>query len=101
MLTLVVANAHNDILMLTLVLAGLLCYLDRRYLLGVLCVTLATLVKFIALPILLVYIALVVRKQQGLGAAGGVSPPVRWPWPPRSPSSAICRYGPAAILSFT
>ncbi|MDO8735837.1 MAG: hypothetical protein Q7K29_01985 [Thermoleophilia bacterium] len=63
-LTLVVANAHNDILMLTLVLAGLLCYLDRRYLLGVLSITLAILVKFIALPILLVYIALLVREQQ-------------------------------------
>jgi len=65
-LTLVVANAHNDLLMLTLVLAGLLCYLDRRYLLGVLSITLAILVKFIALPILLVYIALLVRQQQSL-----------------------------------
>ncbi len=63
-LTLVVANAHNDILMLTLVLAGLLCYLDRRYLIGVLCLTAATLVKFIALPIMLVYIALAMRKQK-------------------------------------
>lgn len=65
-LTLVVANAHNDILMLTLVLAGLLCYLDRRFLPGVLFITLATLVKFIALPVLLVYIALAVRRQKGL-----------------------------------
>lgn len=64
-LTLVVANAHNDILMLTLVLAGLLCYLERRYLLGVLSLTLAILVKFIALPILLVYIALLVHRQPG------------------------------------
>jgi len=64
-LTLVVANAHNDILMLALVLAGLLCYLDRRYLVGVLLITLATLVKFIALPVLVVYIALVVRRQHG------------------------------------
>ncbi|MHB8792779.1 MAG: hypothetical protein ACYC6O_05520 [Thermoleophilia bacterium] len=65
-LTLVVANAHNDLLMLTLVLAGLLCYLDRRYLLGVLSITMAILVKFIALPILLIYVALLVRQQQGL-----------------------------------
>ena len=65
-LALVVANAHNDILMLTLVLAGLLCYLDRRYLLGVVCITLATLVKFIALPLLLIYMALAIRQQKGL-----------------------------------
>ncbi len=74
-LTLVVANAHNDILMLTLVLAGLLCYLDRRFLLGVVCLTLAILVKFIALPIMLVYLALVVRHKRGrlrqLAFAGG------------------------------
>ncbi|MHB9112287.1 MAG: hypothetical protein ACYC4D_06630 [Thermoleophilia bacterium] len=65
-LTLVVANAHNDLLMLALVLAGLLCYLDRRYLLGVLSITMAILVKFIALPILLIYVALLVRQQQSL-----------------------------------
>lgn len=65
-LVLVVANAHNDILMLTLVLGGILCYLDRRFLLGVLCITFATLVKFMALPILLVYIALAVKKQGSL-----------------------------------
>ncbi|MBI5869757.1 MAG: hypothetical protein HZB44_02185 [Actinobacteria bacterium] len=65
-LTLVVANAHNDLLMLALVLAGLLCYLDRRYLLGVLSITLAILVKFIALPILLIYVALLVRQQPNL-----------------------------------
>jgi len=70
-LTMVVANAHNDILMLTLVLAGFLFYLDRRYLIGVLCLTAATLVKFIALPILLVYVALAVRKQ-GSRVAGAV-----------------------------
>ncbi|MEK6536769.1 MAG: hypothetical protein AABZ63_04720, partial [Actinomycetota bacterium] len=66
-LTLVVANAHNDILMLALVLAGLLCYLDKRYLIGVFCFTLATLVKFVTLPMLLVYVALVIRKQHGRG----------------------------------
>ncbi|MCL4474150.1 MAG: hypothetical protein M1455_09475 [Actinobacteria bacterium] len=65
-LALVVANAHNDILMLTFVLAGLLCYLDRRYMLGIACITLATLVKFIALPLLLVYVALAIRQQKGL-----------------------------------
>ncbi|MHB8858462.1 MAG: hypothetical protein ACYC6Z_03120, partial [Thermoleophilia bacterium] len=65
-LALVVANAHNDILMLTFVLAGLLCYLDRRYMLGIACITLATLVKFIALPLLLVYVALAIRRQKGL-----------------------------------
>ncbi|MHB8160283.1 MAG: glycosyltransferase family 87 protein [Thermoleophilia bacterium] len=66
-LTLVVANAHNDILMLALVLAGLLCYLDKRYLIGVFCFTLATLVKFVTLPMLLVYVALVIRKQRSRG----------------------------------
>lgn len=65
-LTIVVANAHNDILMLTLVLAGFMLYLDKRLMLGALCLTLATLVKFITLPILLVYIALVIRQQKGL-----------------------------------
>jgi hypothetical protein len=61
--------------MLTLVLTGFLLYLDKRYLIGVLCLTAATLVKFIALPILLVYIALAVRKQPsrvaGAAFAGG------------------------------
>ncbi|MFA6000612.1 MAG: hypothetical protein WC828_00645 [Thermoleophilia bacterium] len=71
-LTFVVANAHNDILMLSLVLAGILCYLDRRYLIGVLCLTLATLVKFITLPILLVYVALLIRKQPGLWKKLGI-----------------------------
>lgn len=75
-LTIVVANAHNDILMLTLVLAGFLLYLDKRLMLGALCLTLATLVKFITLPILLVYIALAIRKQQGwprrLGTGAGL-----------------------------
>ena len=83
-LTLVVANAHNDMLMLAFVLTGVLCYLDRRFLLGALFITLATLVKFITLPILLVYVALVIRKQRGswkklglgavlLGTAGAVT----------------------------
>jgi len=66
LLTLVVANAHNDILMLTLVLGGLLCFLYRRYFVGLMLVMMATLVKFIALPVLLVYAALVIRRQQGL-----------------------------------
>lgn len=65
-LTIVVANAHNDILMLTLVLAGILLYLDKRLMLGALCLTLATLVKFITLPILLIYAVLVIRRQRGL-----------------------------------
>ncbi len=65
-LALVVANAHNDIFMLVFVLAGILCYLKRRLLLGAFFITLAVLVKFIALPILLVYIALAVRKQRKL-----------------------------------
>lgn len=63
-LALVVANAHNDIFMLTFVLAGVLCYLKRRLLLGALFITLATLVKFIALPILIVYVTLAIRKQK-------------------------------------
>lgn len=65
-LTLVVASAHNDILMLTLVLTGLLMYLDKRLVLGAMCLGLATLVKFITLPILLVYVALVVKQQKDL-----------------------------------
>jgi hypothetical protein len=65
-LILVVSNAHNDILMLTLVLAGFLQYLDRRILLGALFLTLAVLVKFISLPILFIYIAMVLRRQKGL-----------------------------------
>lgn len=65
-LTLIVANAHNDILMLSLVLAGFLLYLDKRALLGVLCLTLATLVKFITLPILVIYVALILRRQKDL-----------------------------------
>ena len=71
-LTFVVANAHNDIIMLALVLAGILCYLDCRYLVGALCLTLATLVKFITLPILIVYVALVIRKQPGLRKKLGI-----------------------------
>lgn len=65
-LTLVVAGAHNDILMLALVLAGFLLYLDRRVRLGALCLALATLVKFIALPILLVYTGMAIRQKSGL-----------------------------------
>lgn len=65
-LTLVVAGAHNDILMLALVLAGFLLYLDGRIGLGAICLALATLVKFIALPILLVYAGLVIRRKVGL-----------------------------------
>jgi hypothetical protein len=65
MLTLVVAGAHNDILMLTLVLAGFLLYLEKKPTLGLLLMALATLVKFIALPILVVYLALLIRRQQG------------------------------------
>ncbi|MHB1389623.1 MAG: glycosyltransferase 87 family protein [Thermoleophilia bacterium] len=65
-LILVVANAHNDILMLTLMLAGFLLYLDKRLVLGALCIVLATLVKFITLPILVVYLAVMVRRQSGL-----------------------------------
>lgn len=61
-LVLVAANAHNDILMVTLVLAGILCYLKQKHLVGVLCLTLATLVKFVTLPILLVYAVLIIRK---------------------------------------
>ncbi len=75
-LFMVAANAHNDILMLTLVLAGILCLLSGRVMLGVLALTLGTLVKFIALPILVVYVALVVKKQRGVGRRllmGGVS----------------------------
>ncbi len=65
-LALVVASAHNDIFMLVFVLAGILCYLNRRLILGAFFITLAVLVKFIALPILLVYIALSIRKQAKL-----------------------------------
>lgn len=65
-LILVVANAHNDLLMLMLVLAGFLLYLRSRILLGALAITLAVLVKFIALPILFLYIALVVRNRKDL-----------------------------------
>ncbi len=65
-LALVVANAHNDIFMLVFVLAGILCYLNRRLILGAFLITLAVLVKFIALPILLIYIALSIRKQTRL-----------------------------------
>lgn len=65
-LILVVANAHNDILMLTLMLAGFLLYLDKRLVLGAICITLATLVKFITLPILVVYLAVLIRRQSGL-----------------------------------
>ncbi len=63
-LILVVSNAHNDILMLAFVLASFLCYSHRRFLPGVLMLTLAVLVKFIALPILLVYVAMLARHQQ-------------------------------------
>jgi len=62
----VAANGHNDILMLAFVLAAVLCYLDRRLMLGVLCLTLATLVKFITLPLLVLYVALMLRQEQGL-----------------------------------
>ncbi|MHB0866386.1 MAG: glycosyltransferase 87 family protein [Thermoleophilia bacterium] len=65
-LILVVANAHNDILMLTLMLAGFLLYLDKKLVLGALCIVLATLVKFITLPILVVYLAVLIRRQPGL-----------------------------------
>lgn len=63
---LVAANGHNDILMLAFVLGAILCYLDRRLLLGGLLLTLATLVKFVTLPLLVLYIALLVRRQSGL-----------------------------------
>jgi hypothetical protein len=63
-LILVAANGHNDILMLGLVLAGILLYLDRRFLLGVLCLTLATLLKFVTLPLLVLYLVLVLRQQE-------------------------------------
>lgn len=63
-LVMVAANAHNDILMLTLVLGGILFYLDRRFLLGAVLIVLAGLVKFVALPILLVYAVLVIRQQE-------------------------------------
>lgn len=63
-LILVAANAHNDILMLTLVLAGFLLYMKKQVILGALVVTLAVLVKFIALPILLLYLVLAFRKQK-------------------------------------
>lgn len=63
---LVAANGHNDILMLAFVLAAVLCYLDRRLMLGVLCLTLATLVKFITLPLLFIYVALALRRRTGL-----------------------------------
>ena len=66
-LTLVVANAHNDIFMLAFVLLGILCYVENRLLSGAFFIMLATLVKFIALPILLVYIALVIRRQKSFG----------------------------------
>lgn len=62
---LVAANGHNDILMLAFVLAAVLCYLDRRFMLGVLCLTLATLVKFVTLPLLLLYVALILRSRAG------------------------------------
>ncbi len=65
-LILVVSNAHNDILMLALVLAGFLQYLNRRVLLGALFITMAILVKFIALPILFVYLALALRQNRTL-----------------------------------
>lgn len=74
-LVLVAANAHNDILMLTLVLGGVLCALYSRYLVGAMLIVLACLVKFMALPILLVYAALAVRKQASAirGAAIGAA----------------------------
>lgn len=65
-LILVVSNAHNDLLMLAFVLAGFLAYMNKRILLGALFISLAILVKFIALPILLVYVALVVRRERNL-----------------------------------
>ncbi|MBE0428587.1 MAG: hypothetical protein IBX61_01790 [Thermoleophilia bacterium] len=71
-LTFVVANAHNDILMLTLVLAGFLMYLEKRVVIGALFITLATLVKFITLPILLIYLALAIRQQEGLSRRLGL-----------------------------
>lgn len=64
-LVLVAANAHNDILMVTLVLAGIYSYMKQRQLVGVLLLTLATLVKFVTLPILLVYAALIIRQESG------------------------------------
>lgn len=74
------ANGHNDILMLAFVLAAVLCYLDRRFMLGVLCLTLATLVKFVTLPLLLLYVALMLRRRAGIYrkattalAAGGIA----------------------------
>ena len=67
-LALVVANAHNDILMLTFVLLGIACFLKRRFVAGALLITLATLVKFMALPILLVYFALALRKLKSFRA---------------------------------
>jgi hypothetical protein len=71
---LVAGNGHNDILMLAFVLGAILCYLDRRLMLGVLFLTLATLVKFVTLPLLVLYIALVVRQKKGFyhGLATGV-----------------------------
>lgn len=65
-LILVVSNAHNDLLMLAFVLAGILAYMNQRVLLGALFLSLSILVKFIALPILLVYVALLMRRQRGL-----------------------------------
>ncbi|MHB1381543.1 MAG: glycosyltransferase 87 family protein [Thermoleophilia bacterium] len=74
------ANGHNDILMLAFVLAAVLCYLDRRLMLGVLCLTLATLVKFVTLPLLVLYVALMLREPARLHrkamtalAAGGIA----------------------------
>lgn len=65
-LVIVAENAHNDLLMLTFVLLGFLSHLKNRFLIAVLCFTLATLLKFITLPILVVYIALLIRNEKSL-----------------------------------
>ncbi len=73
-------NAHNDVLMITLILAGILLHLRGLWLWAVAAFTLAVLTKWIALPLLPLYVLLLagsasspMRRLKYIAGVGGVA----------------------------